>query len=255
LYVVSFDGGPAGSLTARARGLWEFLAGTSAGFGAAVSVAVAPESRLCSPGWAGIVVIEGAALATAPDQETACLIEQALGGLAADALTSAGVLGRRLPIAEIRGPATLAYLDPSAFRPQPAVTTPLDLDHPAFRAFLQATEANEAADLEESGIGEITTPAFAVRQDGQVVAAAGYRDWPGGAAHLSVLTVAAARGRGLARAAASAAVAHAIAAGKLPQWRARPEASRRVARTLGFRELGAQVSVRLAVAAPALPGR
>ena len=192
---MSFDRGPAGSLTVRVREMWEFLAGTSAGFGAAVSVAVAPESRLCSPGWVGIVVIEGATLATAPDQETACLTEQALGGLAADAVTSAGVLpapaSSRLPIAEIRGPATLAYLDPADFRPQPAVTTPLDLDHPDLQAFLQAAEA---ADLEESGMAEITTPAFAVRQHGQVVAAAGYRDWPGGTAHLSVLTAASARG-------------------------------------------------------------
>ena len=77
----------------------------------------------------------------------------------------------------------------------------------------------------------------------------------GGAAHLSVLTAASARGRGLGRRAASAAVAHAIAAGRLPQWRARPEASRHVARTLGFRELGAQVSLRLAPADPASPGR
>jgi hypothetical protein len=33
--------------------------------------------------------------------------------------------------------------------------------------------------------------------------------------------------------------------GLLPQWRARPEPSRRVARALGFRELGAQLSIRL----------
>jgi RimJ/RimL family protein N-acetyltransferase len=250
---VSFDREPAGSLTARARGLWECLAGTSAGFGAAISVAVAPESRLCSPGWAGIVVIGDAVLATAPDQETAGLIEHALGGQAVDALTRADAFTRRLPVAEIRGPATLAYLDPADFRPQPAAITPLDPDHPRLRAFLQAIEATDPAELEESGIGEITTPAFAVRQDGQVVAVAGYRDWPCGAAHLSVLTAAPARGRGLGRAAASAAVAHAIAAGRLPQWRARPEASRRVARTLGFRELGAQVSIRLAPAEPALP--
>jgi len=63
-----------------------------------------------------------------------------------------------------------------------------------------------------------------------------------------VLTAPAARGRGLARAAASAAVAHAIGEGRLPQWRARPEASRRVARALGFRELGSQVSIRLTTA-------
>ena len=69
-------------------------------------------------------------------------------------------------------------------------------------------------------------------------------------AHLSVLTAAAARGRGLARATASAAAAHAIAEGRLPQWRARPEASRRVALALGFRELGSQVSIRLATGSP-----
>jgi RimJ/RimL family protein N-acetyltransferase len=119
------------------------------------------------------------------------------------------------------------------------------LDHPGFRQFLLAAGTDDVA---ESGIGKITTPAFAIREHGQVVAAAGYRDWPCGTAHLSVLTASAARGRGLAQAAASAAVAHAIAEGRLPQWRARPQASRRVARALGFRELGAQVSIRLAAA-------
>jgi RimJ/RimL family protein N-acetyltransferase len=62
-----------------------------------------------------------------------------------------------------------------------------------------------------------------------------------------VLTTAA-RGSGLARAAGSAAVEHAIGEGKLPQWRARQQASRRVALALGFRELGFQVSIRLAAA-------
>jgi hypothetical protein len=41
-------------------------------------------------------------------------------------------------------------------------------------------------------------------------------------------------------------VAVLVEAGRLPQWRARPPASRRVARSLGFRELGFQVSIRLA---------
>ena len=102
-------------------------------------------------------------------------------------------------------------------------------------------------DLDESGIEQITSPAFAVREHGQIVAVAGYRDWPGQLAHLSVLTAAQARGRGLAGLAASAAVTQAIREGKLPQWRARPETSRRVARGLGFRELGSQASIRLDV--------
>ena len=193
------------------------------------------------------MVLGGAALATAPDHDTACFIEQALGGLPAASLTDTGVLASRLPVAEILGPAALAYLDPAEFRPQPgdAVTTPTALDHAGFRQFLLAADPG---DVEESGIGKITTPVFAVREHGQVVAAAGYRDWPCGTAHLSVLTAPAARGRGLARAAASAAVAHAIGEGQLPQWRARPLASQRVARALGFRDLGFQVSIRLAAA-------
>jgi RimJ/RimL family protein N-acetyltransferase len=79
----------------------------------------------------------------------------------------------------------------------------------------------------------------------RIISAAGYRNWPGEVAHLSVLTLAAARGRGLARMVTSAAVTHAIQLGKLPQWRAWSAASRRVARALGFRELGSQVSIRI----------
>jgi RimJ/RimL family protein N-acetyltransferase len=243
-------GGTQAALTARARDLWEFLAVAGAGaagearFTPAVPVVVSPGSALCPPGWAGVVVLGDAALVTAPDPGTARLIEQGLGGVAVASLTDAYVLRSRLPVAEILGPASLAYLDAAEFRPQPgsAAVTPLDLDDPAFRQFVLAADPEEA---EESGVREITTPAFAVREHGQVVAAAGYRDWPQGTAHLSVLTAAAARGRGLARAAASAAVARAIADGRLPQWRARPMASRRVARALGFRELGLQVSIRL----------
>jgi hypothetical protein len=251
----------AAALTARARELWEFLAvewaeaqaggeaGTpvvrGTGFAPAVRVIVSPGSALCPPGWAGIVVLGDAALATAPEAGTARLIEQALGDVPAASLTDAYLLRNRLPVAEILGPSSLAYLDPAEFRPQPgmAAITPLDLDDPVFMQFVLAADPEE---VEESGLREITTPAFAVREHGQVVAAAGYRDWPRGTAHLSALTVAAARGRGLARAAASAAVARAIADGRLPQWRARPMASRRVARALGFRELGLQVSIRLA---------
>ncbi|MEU8103248.1 GNAT family N-acetyltransferase [Nonomuraea muscovyensis] len=69
--------------------------------------------------------------------------------------------------------------------------------------------------------------AFVIRDGDQVIATAGYRLWPGSAAHLSVLTALRRRGHGLARAVASAAVADALTHGLLPQWRARPEPSRR----------------------------
>ena len=242
---MSIDCGPVDGLTGRARQLWEFLAGAAASFTPAINAAVSPGSYLCPPGWAGIVVLGDAALATAPDHDTARVIEQALGDLALAAIADGGVLISRLPAAEVLGPAALAYLDPAEFRVQSgdALAAPMSLDDPDLRRFVAAADAD---DVEESGIKEITTPTFAIREHGQVVAAAGYRDWPCGTAHLSVLTASAARGRGLARAAASAAVAHAVEQGMLPQWRARPPASRRVAHALGFRELGFQVSIRLA---------
>jgi RimJ/RimL family protein N-acetyltransferase len=232
------------ALTARARELWESLAGETAGFSTALSAAVSPGSSLCPPGWVGVVVLDNAALVTAPDSGTARFVEDALGGGPAASLGDDDVLRSRLPGAQFLGPAALAYLEPAEFRAWSGgvLATPVQLDDPELRQFMLAAAP---ADLEESGIGEITTPAFAVREHGQVVAAAGYRDWPLGTAQLSALTATAERGRGLARASASAAVAHAIHAGRLAQWRARTQASRRVALALGFRELGFQVSIRL----------
>ena len=247
---VGSDRTPVAALTARARELWEHLAGTAAGL-SPLSVAVSPRSYLCPPGWVGIVVIGDTFLATAPDHETARLVREALSGLPAASLADTEVLSRRLPIAESLGPAGLAYLDPADFRSWPGDAAAAPLEHPGLRQFLLTADAD---DLEESGIQGITSPAFAIREHGQVVAAAGYRDWPRGTAHLSVLTAPAAQGRGLARATASAAVAHAIGEGKLPQWRARPEGSRRVARALGFRVLGSQVSIRLAPTGKAAEG-
>jgi hypothetical protein len=53
-------------LTARSRALWESLAGVPVTFGPALPVVVSPQSRLCPPGWAGLVVIGDASIATAP---------------------------------------------------------------------------------------------------------------------------------------------------------------------------------------------
>ncbi|MEV0002914.1 GNAT family N-acetyltransferase [Micromonospora sp. NPDC050980] len=99
---------------------------------------------------------------------------------------------------------------------------------------------------DECGLADITSRAFVVRRGNDVLAAAGYRHWPGHVAHLGVLTRPDRRGRELARAVSSAAVADALAHDLLPQWRARPGPSRRVARALGFRQLGTQLSLSLA---------
>jgi RimJ/RimL family protein N-acetyltransferase len=232
------------TLTARARAVWQSLAGVPVAFAPVLRVAASSRSSLCPPGWAGLVVIDGAAIATAPDRHIAQVIQQALSTVPAATVTDTEVLGSKLDIADMLGPATLAYLDYEDFRPQhvPAVIEVLDARHPELRRFLSRADAN---DLGESGIEQITSPAFVIREDAEITAVAGYREWPGKVAHLSVLTAVDARGRGLACATASAAVSHALGENKLPQWRARPESSRRIARRLGFRELGSQVSIRV----------
>lgn len=240
---------PLPGLAARVCANWERLAGVPVVFAPVLSVAVSPRSRLCPPGWVGLVVIADAAIATVPDAGTAKIMRQVLGIVPAASLTDLGVQNSRLAIADVLGPASLAYLDFADFRPapDPASTETLDLSDPALGPLLSDAAPG---DLGESGIVEITSPAFVIHEQDQIVAVAGYRDWPGQVAHMSVLTAAHARGRGLGSAAASAAVAHALRRNKLPQWRARPQASRQIARRLGFQELGSQVSLHLATDAP-----
>lgn len=221
-------------LLRRARRVWEGLAGAPVAFGeAGLTVVASGESQLCPPGWAGIVALGDAAIATTPGDPA--VLQQALHGLAVADLTDPDVLRERLPVADVLGPATLAYRDGHPFEVPAAEAGNAD----------ELVAAASPDDAGEAGLDEITSPAFVVREDGRVVAAAGYQLWPGDVAHLCVLTAAGHRGRGLARTAAGAAVAHALGEGLLPQWRARPEPSRRVAVALGFTELGSQLSVQL----------
>ncbi len=165
----------------RARHVWRELAGVPVDFGTGgAEVAAAPRSRLCPAGWAGVVVLGGAAIVTVPDRAAVALVRQAVAGSSPRDLTDAAVLRGRLPIVATLGPATLAYCDEAAFRPTGGDTVRLaaaDLD-----GLLAAVPADEAG---ESGLDEITSPAFVVRDGDRVVAAAGYQVWPGGAAQLS----------------------------------------------------------------------
>jgi len=228
----------------RAQRLWADLAGVHVGFkDSAIDVAVSSRSLLCPAGWVGIVGLGSAVIAIAPDEEAAEIVRRSLSNLPVIAMTDPAIVGGRLPMAEALGPATLAYCDVAGFRPVSSSDVELV---PAGGSDVEGLLARvPAEDADESGLAEITSPAFVLRAGLDVVAAAGYRMWPGGTAHLSVLTVELERGRGLARVVAAAAVTHALEAGLLPQWRARPQASRRVARALGFRELGSQLSIRL----------
>lgn len=235
-------------LTARARLLWTHCAAVPVQFPAAgeVAVVVSPQSMMCPRGWVGIAVIGDAAIATAPTDEAAATVRRELSGMSIADLVNGRRVLKALPTQRALGPAALAYLDEADFRPtsEPAFgeVGRVPVDDPVLRAF-DASVPQEDAD--EAAILDVTSPAFVVRDGDRVIAASGYRTWPCGIAHIAVLTAPEARGRGLAKATGAVATRHALDAGLTPQWRARPPASRRVARALGFRELGTQISVLL----------
>jgi hypothetical protein len=241
------------ALLVRARRVWTELAGVSVEFpGAGVSVVVSAGSLLCPPEWAGIVVLGDAGIVTVPDERQRQLVHAALADAPVESMTDADWLRTVVPVAEVLGPASLAYVDEDRFRPAAgeAVVEALPGSHPELAALLAMAAEEEAA---ESSLDEITSPAFVVRstgvgvaEEGTVVAAGGYRLWLDSVAHVSVLTSAGHRGRGLGRIAGSAAVSDALVRGLLPQWRARVMPSRRIARSLGFEELGTQLSFRVA---------
>ncbi|MFJ8017149.1 GNAT family N-acetyltransferase [Streptomyces sp. NPDC096339] len=236
------------SLVGRARALWEGLARVPVSFAPAggVSVVVSPRSELCPVGWVGVVALGGSAIVTAPSDRAAVMVRDALGRLPLEAVTDGGLVRKALPVARVLGPAALSYVSPSGFRPVEAGALSVEripAAHPDMRS-LERVAGHE--DAGEAALDEITSPAFVVREHGEVVAAAGYRAWPRRTAHIGVLTAPEARGRGLARVTGSAAVAHALGAGLLPQWRARRTASRVVAAGLGFEELGSQLSIEIA---------
>jgi hypothetical protein len=230
----------------RVQDLWVNLAGVPTSFpGDGVRVVVTGESRLCPPAWAGIVVLAKSGIATAPDEATARFLRESLTGRPLRSIVEAERWSGEYAVLDVLGPASLAYLDEQEFRPATRIADIAQVPpgHPDLCGLVADVSEDDVA---ESGIDEITSPVFVVRDGARVVAAAGYRHWPRSVAHLCVLTGTQFRGRGLAGAVASAAVAEALQNHLLPQWRARPEASRRLARRLGFRELGDQVSIRVA---------
>ncbi|NGO69672.1 GNAT family N-acetyltransferase [Streptomyces boncukensis] len=232
------------SVLDRARAVWSRLAGAAATFTPdRTNVTVAPASRLSPPGWTAVVVLGDSALVTVPDTRTADLVSTALRGLSAGQLADTDRLHARLPYLDILGPARLLFLIPALFRPVLAPgAEQTSSDDPALLALLDRCGLGDA---DESALSDITSTARVVREDGEIVAAAGHELWPRGVAHLSILTDPRFRRRGLATAVASAAVTDALGQGLFPQWRARSLASRKVAHTLGFQEAGFQLSLRL----------
>ncbi|MEV0538037.1 GNAT family N-acetyltransferase [Kitasatospora sp. NPDC050463] len=240
----------------RARELWVELAVEPVEFSSSdgANVVVSPGSRLCPPLWTGIVVLGDAGIVTVPSVQVAKLLAGASIKLSGEELVDEDRLREVLPVLDVLGPAALFYLDRVDFLSTQGAAAVEEVVCGDDGLAILLVRAGEE-DAGESGLEDITSPAFVLREGDDVVAAAGYQVWPQSVAHLSVLVAPGHRGRGLARVVASAAVAHALDAGLLPQWRARPHPSKRVALALGFRQLGFQLSVRLGDAvSPALAG-
>lgn len=218
-----------------ATALWKELAAVPVDFQSGrVTLAVSHGSRWCPRGWVGVVRLGDATAVTVGDEDAAERVRQL--ELDVDSLKRHGVT-------RLLGPARLDYLNRSDFSPvhhESAVETSAS-DAPDLAALI--TDAGD--DAAESGVDDIDSPAFVLRLDGRIVAAAGYARWPTSVAHLSVLSHPAYRGRGLAAPVASAATDHALNAGLLPQWRARIAPSQRVATRLGFDAVGEQLSFQL----------
>lgn len=143
------------------------------------------------------------------------------------------------------GPARLYYGASKGASPSTATDGPLDVDDSRVRAVLADATDDERG---ESAIEDATSGVFlALTADGAPGAVAGWRVWPHEVAHISVLCARTHRGTGVGFAAAHRAVAAAVAAGLLPQWRVREDnhPSIALAERLGLRHLGDQLSIRL----------
>ena len=202
-------------------------------------VLVRPRSMLGREGWVAVLYVGGKLAVAVPEHAFVSRIERALSEVRETGITSDDVLAA-LPRGEVIGPASLFY--PPDSRPHEPPPDVFRAEPAELREF---TRALSAADLDESGLHDVDSDVFAVRGEGSLVAACGYRRWPAHVAHLCVATAPHHRRRGAGRRVARAAIADATHHGLLPQWRARPEASKALARALSLEEWGFQLSLRL----------
>ena len=225
----------------RIRTMWATLAGADAFPEAGVQVVANAASGICPKGWAGIVAIGDGILATAPSATDVDALARTLAGVEPTGDWAAAF--RAAP--EVRGPANLAYTDRPA-APPPAAAGEIERLAAADAAVRSFVARVPRADRDEAHVEASDVPLACLRENGAVIAAAGYRVWLDVVAHMSVLVDPAWRIRGLATAVADATTNDACTRGLVAQWRARPAASRAVARKLGYVDVGRQMSVRLA---------
>lgn len=229
-------------LIERVRRAWSVVSEVPDAFIPGTTHVVAiPASRIAPPGWCGVVALGDACLIVTPNEDVAARIEEIVQKVPAARVPD--IEWSPIGAHEVLGPAALYFTLTHPRTPTAGITVervPAG-GHQVVDLIGRASpdEALEA-DVQEA----IVT--FAAKVAGRAAAVVGYRIWPGSVAHFSALTDPVHRRHGYGLAAAREAVAHALAAGLLPQWRARPVASQRFAQTLGMQRVGTQTSIRIA---------
>jgi hypothetical protein len=225
--------------------MWRSLSTSETAFeDEGVVIVAAEDTWLSPPGWVGVVALGDAAVVATPPM-LFDRVEAALGSIDDVALlTSPEFMAARFGmLGNSRGPAVLAYGDvPPAS--SGSVMGPLAVTDRLVEEVLAAATAEER---DESGLAHTDSGVFVALDNSQPVAASGFRRWPEGIAHMSVLTASTHRGRGFGVAAASPALGHASSSGLVFQWRAvtTNAASIAIAATLGLAPVGRQFSFRL----------
>ncbi|MGJ9373864.1 GNAT family N-acetyltransferase [Nesterenkonia sp. CF4.4] len=184
-----------------------------------------------------VVCVDGFGIAAAPPRVLE-LIRQS----SPESLLDATALARMLPAgAEPIGSADLFFAEHGPRSSQVVVSAATPSDVTAMRG------GASAAEWDESGIEETEHLWSALDPAGGLAAIAGYTRWRSALAQMSVLAGPQHRSAGFAYAAAAIGTQEALGEKLIPQWRSRQgnEASGRLAKRLGFTQLGVQAAVAL----------
>ena len=221
----------------EARQLWCTLAGDETALQPGTTTVVRGSWGICPPGWTGVVRLGDGLLIEAGNADDA--IVEVLRSL--DDPSDPAQVARAFPVADTRGPGELAYLpkggDVAALDGREEVR---EVSVASIRGWLDLLPD---ADVEESSVADMDR-ALVVGRGDQLLGAAGHLDWPAAIGHIGVLVAPHARGQGVGRILGAAATRWVLDRGRTPQWRAASsnEASREVAKRMGYREMGRQFS-------------